>query len=400
MIVQRELRRRAWFQVDAPAAADVLIVCGEPGVGLAEAVDAVWAEVPGPRARVRLPPRASEVAAVEAMDRAVAELADIAAQREDARSRIAAGPWEPSEGSHGDSEHGSHELGHDDDEHGGHDSHTVADDGSGEGDHGGHGGHEHHMMGAPGGLAMAERAPDRDGLKLDVLHVPLGPVLPDWPAGLRLMLTLQGDVVQSAEVHVLDGAGGGRFWDEPWLAAPERVTQGEAERRRAAAHLDSVARFLGVAGWRGQAERALWLRDAVLAGRPGNELAPRFTRFARRTGRSWSLRWMTRGIGVIDEDTVRRYGLTGPAARHLGDVPARLAGWLAEIGGAMTRLDDSSALNDDEGPRGPVRAESSSALLAALPSLLDGAELAAARLIVASLDPDLDQVMAVNAANG
>ncbi|MCQ0019794.1 hypothetical protein [Actinomadura madurae] len=39
---------------------------------------------------------------------------------------------------------------------------------------------------------MADRADDRDGLRLDVLHVPLGPVLPFWPAGLRVDLVLQG----------------------------------------------------------------------------------------------------------------------------------------------------------------------------------------------------------------
>ncbi|MDN5750212.1 MAG: hypothetical protein L0H64_17155, partial [Pseudonocardia sp.] len=52
-----------------------------------------------------------------------------------------------------------------------------------------------------GGLPMADRAPDRDGLTLDQLHLSLGPVLADWPAGLAVRLTLQGDVVQSAQVQ-------------------------------------------------------------------------------------------------------------------------------------------------------------------------------------------------------
>jgi hypothetical protein len=401
LVVEAELRRRAWFPADAPAASDVLIVCAEPGAALAEAIKAVWGEIPGPRARVLLPPRASKVATSEALDRAVAELADVAAQREDAAARIAAGPWRPGGGEdHGDREdhggggHGDGEnRGHD--EHGGQEGHAMEMDGSGEGGHGGHGGgHGHHMMGAPAGLAMAERAPDRDGLKLDVLHVPLGPVLPDWPAGLEVMLRLQGDVVQSAEVRVPNGLGGERFWDEPWLG--EGGTRGKAERRRAAAHLDSVARLLGVAGWRGEADRARLLRDAVLEGRPGHELRPRFARFARRTGRSRPLRWMTRGIGVIDQSTVSRHGLTGPAARHLGGVSARFEGWLTEIGESLSRVDDTAALDDDESSRGPVHAAPSRALLAALPSLLDGAELASVRLIVASLDPDLDQVGAAD----
>jgi hypothetical protein len=45
-------------------------------------------------------------------------------------------------------------------------------------------------MGMPGGLPMAERGEDRDRLKLDRLHVPLGPVLPDWPAGLLVRLVV------------------------------------------------------------------------------------------------------------------------------------------------------------------------------------------------------------------
>jgi hypothetical protein len=43
-----------------------------------------------------------------------------------------------------------------------------------------------------------------------------------------------------------------------------------------------------------------------------------------------------------------------------------------------------------------VEVRPSAALLAVLPGLLVGAELAAARLIVASIDPDLDQVPAVD----
>lgn len=82
-------------------------------------------------------------------------------------------------------------------------------------------------------------------------------------------------------------------------------------------------------------------------------LASRFAPFARRVGRSPILRWMTRG-----------------------DVKDRLDGWLREIGAAL----DGEAVP----PREPWEE-----LLAVLPSLLEGAELAEARLIVASLDPDL-----------
>ncbi|MEU8802152.1 hypothetical protein [Spirillospora sp. NPDC048819] len=188
-----------------------------------------------------------------------------------------------------------------------------------------------------GDVGMADRGDDRDGLRLDVLHVPLGPVLANWPAGLRVDLTLQGDVVQAAEVTAVDTADGA-FWDEG---------------RRAASRLDSVSRLLRVAGWDAAGERAAVLRDEALGGVPDDVLASRFAPFARRVGRSRILRWMTRG-----------------------DVEHRLDGWLREIGAAL----DGKATR----PREPWDES-----LAMLPSLLEGAELAEARLIVASLDPDL-----------
>ncbi|MCP9971077.1 hypothetical protein LUW74_00380 [Actinomadura madurae] len=186
---------------------------------------------------------------------------------------------------------------------------------------------------------MADRADDRDGLRLDVLHVPLGPVLPFWPAGLRVDLVLQGDVVQAAEATAVD-SGGGTFW---------------TEEREAAGRLDSVSRLLRVAGWEAAAERAAVLRDEALRGAPGDALARRFAAFARKVRRSWALRWMTRGVA---------------------DVPRRLDGWLREIGASL------------EGRPCPPRAPWGE-VLEAMPSLLEGAELAQARLIVASLDPDL-----------
>ncbi|MFC6934691.1 hypothetical protein ACFQHO_33040 [Actinomadura yumaensis] len=200
-------------------------------------------------------------------------------------------------------------------------------------------------MGAPAGLAMAERADDRDGLRLDVLHVPLGPVLNAWPAGLRVDLSLQGDVVQAADVTVVERGGGGSFWGG----------------RPVARRLDSVGRLAEVAGWPAAARRAAELRDAVLDGR-----SPGLDAFARWIGRSWALRWMTRGVGTVTPELAGRYGLPE------GDVAARLDGWLAQIDG-----------------RAVPRDEPSGAALAVLPELLDGVELGEARLIVASLDPDL-----------
>src|SRR3546814_14512508 len=57
------------------------------------------------------------------------------------------------------------------------------------------------MGGKPYGRPMAMTEDDRrDGLALDAYSATFGPFLPVFPPGLQLSLTLQGDVVQSAEV--------------------------------------------------------------------------------------------------------------------------------------------------------------------------------------------------------
>ncbi|MFD0904501.1 hypothetical protein [Actinomadura sediminis] len=381
LLVEDGLRRRGGRTVASPAAATTLVVCGAPGAELASAADVTWDDMPGPRARVRLADTASAEEVGAALDRAAGELADTAAQWADAAARRGWSPEDEQDAEdeqEGDTGHGTdHGTGHD----------TGHDTGHG-------GGHEHHM-GSPMGLPMAGRADDRDGLKLDVLHVPLGPALHDWPAGLVVHLTLQGDVVQAAEAGAADGGEGPpSFWDEPWLraAAGHRVPAGEAERRRAAAHLDSIARLLAVAGWTNAADRARVLRDDAVAGAPGDELAVRFAGLSRRVRRSWTLRWMLRDVGVIGRATADRYGLSGPSARRPGDVLARLRGWLDEAGAAIGRVGDREPLGGTDGPRGPIERRPSAAMLDLLPALLEGAEFSAARLIVASLDPDLAQL--------
>jgi hypothetical protein len=253
-------------------------------------------------------------------------------------------------------------------------------------------------MSMPGGLPMAERGEDRDGLRLDQLHVALGPVLADWPAGLVLRLTLQGDVVQDVEVDTLTGeAGDGSWWMQPWrdAALGEPVTAGQAARRRAGAHLDSLGRLLAVAGWVDAALTARRLRDELLAAVPGSQLRGPVRRFARRVGRSWTLAWLTRGLGPVPAGAGRTAGVSGPALRADGDVTARYRQWLAEVIDDLDRLDEQDLVGPaGEGPRGrwDVERPPSAALIAVLPGLLRGVELAAVRLIVASLDPDLDEL--------
>ena len=279
------------------------------------------------------------------------------------------------------------------------------------GGHSGHGAHGMEMqMPLPGGLPMAQRGPDRDGLSLDCIHLALGPLLADWPGGLTIRLVLQGDVIQRAELDALtpfDGAPAHSrsFWHAPWLraAAGEYVAVAEAARRRAAAHLDSLGRLLAVAGWPAAATQARRLRDDLLAGAAEAVIRPQIERFARRVGRSRTLYWLTRDIGVLCAAHAQAAGVTGPAAYAAGDVPARYRQWLAEVAREMGRLDERTPLSladAFDAPRGRLDVERtpSTALIAVLPGMLTGTELAAARLIVASLDPDPDELITVRAA--
>jgi hypothetical protein len=306
LALEAALARRGWPAATGPADTDVLAVAGVPGPRLAAAVERVWAQVPAPRARVGVP---GPGAVAAALDAAAARLRDPDDQRTPPRG--AAVRAEPP--------HGEHSAG------------------GGAGGH--HDRHGHGDMELPGGLPMADLGEDRDGLTLDRLHVPLGPVLPHWPAGLVVRATLQGDVVQEAEAEVLDPG--------PPFAWPSA----------AARELDGLARFLGVAGWPSAAAQARALRDGTLAG--GTPV--RAGALVRRIRRSRTLWWSLRGL---------------PAGRV--DVAALLA----------ARLDAVEA--------GPATRRA----VEELPGLLVGAELAAARLIVAAADPDTDRAAVPGPADG
>lgn len=327
LAVERELRRRDWPTAASPADADIIVVAGPVDHRTAGLVDRLVWQVPRPRVHLH-----------------AADAGSIGPALDGAAARLATG---------GDTEDGT----------GGAEELASGD----------------REMEMPGGVPMADRGEDRDGLTLDQLHVPLGPLLPDWPAGLVVHTTLQGDVVQDARVEVL-GTGGTSFWNEPWrrAAAGDPVTAGAAARRRVAAHLDSLARFLAVAGWADAALRTRWVRDDVLDGAPGTELVPRFRRTARRLRRSRTLRWLTTGLGAVPD---------AAALRARGDVVDRWSGWLAAVEQILPDIDRTGHLPVGDPPRDPPEA-----LLALLPELLTGAELATARLIVASLDPDLAEV--------
>src|SRR3546814_2651945 len=99
----------------------------------------------------------------------------------------------------------------------------------------------------------------RDGLALDAYTATFGPFLPVFPPGLQLSLTLQGDVVQSAEV----------------LRPPVHQAAGDAPLRR-------IARLLRLLGLPALAQRLL------CAARAGPK-APRELRSEEHTSELQSL---------------------------------------------------------------------------------------------------------------
>lgn len=317
--MEQEVGRRGWPTALSPADADVLAVVGTPGPELAEIIEHVWSGVPAPRTRLRV--AAADDVSI-ALDDAVVALADLGGQRAQdlgvpaTEHRHAGDAVGPAEAGAVDVAHSDHpgppspapEPGHDEQ-------------------------HHHHGGGAPlaGGLEMADLGEDRDGLALDRLHVALGPVLPEWPSGLVVDVTLQGDVIQEARSRFLDPGG----HDEE--SVPDVVRA-----------LTSVARVLALAGWEGPAGRARTVRDAVLfdeeraAGRMRGELEA-LHRFVRR---SRLLRWMLRSSGrdrievlaaLDDKLSSVRAALSGATSEPTADVDlptldARLVG--AEFGAA------------------------------------------------------------------
>jgi hypothetical protein len=346
--VERAVLRRGWSLAFAPADADVLVVCGEVGPRLGEAVELVWHQMPGPRVRVDVR-EYDDVAAL--LEEAHSDLLDTDHHRQDARHRPAATDLlaeadEQDAGGHEGMEHGGHEGM----EHGGHEGM----------DHGGHEGMDHGDMDmSPGGVPLAEGGEDRDGLEMDVLQVRLGPVLAHWPPGLVLRCSLQGDVVTEAQAELLD-------------AGHPRHDHGARQARQ----LDNIASLLALAGWDDAAAEARSLRDLALL--PGSEPTARagVERLRRKVRRSWTLRWSLRGVRPLSEVDVHHLGLPPDA---VGDTYDRLIGMLDRATG-----DDGPAAAGDAAAHRPHPDRTFAP--DRLDRLVTGLDLATARLVVASID--------------
>jgi hypothetical protein len=203
---------------------------------------------------------------------------------------------------------------------------------------------------------------------MDVLHLPLGPVLPAWPAGLVLRTTLQGDVIVAAEVEQLQAAPSNEPSTQP--TSPRPLT--------AAVRLDNAARLLALAGWQAAATQAERVRDAAMAGESTDRVRDDAVALRRRVARSRMLRWSLRRVRPVDDSDLADHGW---ATWWAGDVHDRL---LAGLDRAV------SVLSDGEPPEEWTRPDEGPApdLSTALPELVTGLDLATARLVVASLDLD------------
>ncbi len=316
------LADRGWVVASSVADADLLLVCGAPGPELTSVVRGSLDLLPLPRGTAAA---ATPGDAADALDRAVAQwrgpvppAADV--HQQDARA---------DDGDPGDE---------DDDDDGGMDMDMD--------------------MTGPGGIPLASGAEDRDGLEMDVLHVPLGPLLPGWPAGLVLTCTLAGDVVTGAGVEVLPAAG---------RRAPAPLDPG-------ALRAETATRLLELAGRADRAADARAARTLVLAGDVSGAQRP-WSRVQRTVRRSRPLAWSLRGLGRLDPVLVADHRLPAGLA---GDVHQRLLGVVDD------RLDDAAP-----GWPGAATPGWRSRLLGLLPDLVAGRELAEVRLLLAGLPADL-----------
>lgn len=385
--------------VATPRHAVVLLLVGEVPEELARAAAAVYGQMPRPRSVLAigadrsplLPPAAVAAAATqEDLVAAVRQLRTVLAQdawpAETSASAVEQQPEPRADAEQHAGHPGVHELpsgngtmeGQDDHQMRHDHAHPSASeavqtppvaaehDASHHGmDHSSHGsaeqpgaGHEHMQHGDGGGMSMAMMTQDLprspDGLPMEWLTVPFGPLFPGLPGGLALTFTLDGDtVVQTSMARGTMKRDLTRAWQGPLSTFPARFARldplaadayrllaaraldgaggvsvdrslacgriGALERQRALSHLVWLASFSWLIGDRWLRARAISLQHHL---RTASDmpailrLRPEIVRFVDRALANLPLRRRLRGVGSFAEaDTAT---LRGPVARAAG----------------------------------------------------------------------------------
>jgi Ni,Fe-hydrogenase III large subunit len=221
-----------------------------------------------------------------------------------------------------------------------------------------HGEHEDHGHGDMGFMSMVEMTKDlprsSDGLPMERVEAPFGPLFTGLPGGLALTLTLDGDTVAEVEVEPgvegrpspedLTGPAEGfadrlarldplspvayrvlalrALEDAAGAALDERTALGRVgavERERAASHLNWLASFGHLIGYSWFAARAAELQLALLRAEVAEELGrlrAQVGGFLRRAGRMPLLGRKLEGIGSLRPSDAA--GASGPVARAGG----------------------------------------------------------------------------------
>jgi hypothetical protein len=284
--------------------------------------------------------------------------------------------------------------------------------------------------GTPYGRPMAEVGPDRDGLRLDVVPVPLGPLFPRLPQGLVLDLKVAGDmVIEAAVTEATSGrpptAGPAPAASAFVRALSEPVLIVELELARARDHLRWVSEALIAQGLSALGLRALRLAHDV---RPGQ--GHRIRTFGKRLRRTGLFRWSLPRVASFGKDGTRLAGLgLGPVARAAGlaedvrmeDPSYRALGFAPfvadrndPVGRWQVRLEEAAralelaaragehmttGVGRVESPRGRLAPGDSptSRALELIPALLPGLGWGDAISTLISLDLDLDETGAAAA---
>ena len=337
-----------------PRHASVLVVVGDIPPGLARSAAIAYAQQPRPRAILSvgapspapLPAADVSVAATQpALTEGIAQL----------RRHVARGAWDPDPPAFVIDEPKAPKPADDDEQHG----HRAMSHDS-EMEHAHMSEMDHMQMGSGGFMSMVMMTSglprSADGLPMEWLEVPFGPLFPGLPGGLNLVLTLDGDTVARAEVRSgtlrsdlratwpgpvktfadrlarLDPQGSTAYRVLAWRAL-EQATGAEPderethrriaalERERVASHLTWLARlgFLLGAAW--LARRASSLARAVCKAHTPHEIGQLHgpvTAFVRQVRRTPLLASRLDGVGRIQPESA--HDLRGPLARACGRV--------------------------------------------------------------------------------